>query len=106
MNIEHFRNYQNWQARYVLLLWLSIVIMIPFDMNLFDSDNKEPIASRILKTGKYFLLSKDVSQIAAAFMLSKFLSRPDTIRNNLLRDTIHWAIEEIKNITSMALFDS
>lgn len=40
-----------WQTRYLLLIWLSIVCMIPFDLNRFDgsADNKnEKIMNRML----------------------------------------------------------
>lgn len=39
---------QAWQTRYVLLIWLSIIVIIPFDMARFDSGNQEPLADRIL----------------------------------------------------------
>jgi hypothetical protein len=30
----------SWQTRYVLLLWLSLVVMLPFDMAVFDSTGR------------------------------------------------------------------
>jgi hypothetical protein len=38
----------NWETRYVLLLWLSIIVLIPFNMARFDSGEKSPLADRIL----------------------------------------------------------
>lgn len=36
-----------WETRYCLLLWLSIIVMIPFDMSRLDGpDVKETTASR------------------------------------------------------------
>lgn len=36
-----------WESRYCLLLWLSIIVMIPFDMSRLDTpDVKESTASR------------------------------------------------------------
>jgi hypothetical protein len=50
---------QAWETRYMLLLWLSIVSMIPFDMVRLDSNAKsesgeirEPIMDRIFNSGK------------------------------------------------------
>ncbi len=38
----------NWETRYVLLLWLSIIVLIPFNMARFDSGERSPLADRIL----------------------------------------------------------
>ncbi len=38
----------NWETRYVLLLWLSIIVLIPFNMARFDSGERAPLAERIL----------------------------------------------------------
>jgi len=51
---------QSWQTRYMLLLWLSIIIMIPFDMCRLDGasdgsvtdDKTAPITNRIIEFGK------------------------------------------------------
>ena len=52
---------QTWETRYVLLLWLSIVCMIPFDMARFDGlkdttdgglGRRRPVVERILETAK------------------------------------------------------
>ena len=42
-----------WQTRYLLLLWLSIVCMVPFDLKRFDATNTQQddtIMNRLLKT--------------------------------------------------------
>ena len=48
-------NLQSWETRYVLLLWLSIVCMVPFDMSKFDGNldrSERPIVERILDAAK------------------------------------------------------
>lgn len=53
-------SFQSWQRRYMLLLWLSIIIMIPFDMCRLDgasdgsvtASRKAPITNRIIEFGK------------------------------------------------------
>ena len=44
---------QIWETRYILLLWLSMVCMVPFEMSRLDGQldggNKKPIASRIIE---------------------------------------------------------
>ena len=51
-------DYQTWETRYMLLLWLSMVCMIPFDMVRLDSnvrlqsgETKQPIMNRIIQVG-------------------------------------------------------
>jgi len=54
---------QSWPKRYMLLLWLSIIIMIPFDMCRLDGasdgsavdDKTAPITLRIIEFGKVIL---------------------------------------------------
>lgn len=38
---EDSKDTSNWQTRYVLLLWLSIVVMIPFNLGRFDTSEDE-----------------------------------------------------------------
>jgi len=82
---------QAWQTRYVLLIWLSIIVIIPFDMARFDSGNQEPLADRILTICKAQLKATDKSQDAAGFLASKFVTRPD-IRESALPAFIDWAL--------------
>ena len=35
-----------WPTRYVLLLWLAILVIIPFSMATFDDGRQQPIAER------------------------------------------------------------
>ena len=37
-----------WEIKFILILWLSIIVIIPFQMSRFDSGEKEPTANRIL----------------------------------------------------------
>ena len=42
-------NTENWETRYVLLLWMSMLVLIPFDMKRFDSgEKKDTVTDRIL----------------------------------------------------------
>lgn len=52
---------QTWESRYVLLLWLSIVCMIPFDMVRLDGrgqvatgavQSRRPVVERIMEAAK------------------------------------------------------
>ena len=39
-------NTECWATRYMLLLWLAILVIIPFNMTSFDDGQREPIAQR------------------------------------------------------------
>ncbi|XP_074649513.1 tubulin-specific chaperone D-like isoform X1 [Tubulanus polymorphus] len=84
-------DHATWETRYMLLLWLSMVCMIPFDMARLDSNvksesgqvKKKPTMDRILDIGLMYLDVVDKSRDAAAFMVSKFLTRHDVKRQKL-----------------------
>ncbi len=64
----------------MLLLWLSIVCMIPFDLSRFDSqtnDKNKEIMNRIMNLITPYLHANDKCQDAAAYLLAKFVSRVD-----------------------------
>lgn len=99
---------QNWESRYMLLLWLSIVCMIPFDMVKLDNVNatekKKPVIERVIEVGKLYLNAKDKSSDAAAYMLSKFMTRPD-VKSSHLPPFLDWAMQVLHN-NDMASFKS
>lgn len=64
----------------MLLLWLSIVCMVPFDLCRFDAEIADPskmIMNRVLNICMPFLFLSDKCQDAAAYLLAKFMSRRD-----------------------------
>jgi len=83
----------DWQVRYVILLWLSILIMIPFDLKTVDSTLAEdpsrkdvPLVDRAVELCKSFLSGPSRTKEAAAVMLSRLLNRPDISK----RKTDEW----------------
>jgi len=106
LNRQDMKDTDNWQTRYMLLVWLSIVCMVPFDLHRFDGLNQnKSIMDRLLTITvvnriylilflfclflfsfrfifKPYLFSSDKCQDACAFVLAKFMSRAD------LRDTV------------------
>ncbi|KAI1789614.1 ARM repeat-containing protein [Ganoderma leucocontextum] len=79
-----------WSLRYILLLWLSLVCMIPFDLEQFDEAGKEgETASRVEGVGKSFLAKAGLDREAAALLLSKFYMRKDTASR--FPDFLSWA---------------
>ncbi len=50
LNRQDMKDTDNWQTRYMLLVWLSIVCMVPFDLHRFDGINQNnSIMDRLLK---------------------------------------------------------
>lgn len=81
---QSLEDQESWETRYMLLLWLSMICLIPFDMVRFDtpnsdgSESKQSVTSRILDFGKLYLTtSSDNCQEASVLLLSKFITRPD-----------------------------
>lgn len=69
---------KNWETRYVLTVWLSIVVLVPFDLAKFDDGTQDiPLADRIFNLLLKNLGSHDSCQHATAFCLAKFLTRSD-----------------------------
>lgn len=58
----------------MLLLWLSIIVLIPFDLSRMDATPTGPAHStvdRIMNIGRVYLSSSDKSQDAAAHVCAK-----------------------------------
>lgn len=52
LEAQDLKNVDLWQTRYMLLIWLSIVCMIPFDLTRFDNTERpdaEKIKERLLR---------------------------------------------------------
>ncbi|KAK0878304.1 hypothetical protein LTR87_007842 [Friedmanniomyces endolithicus] len=84
----------SWQVHYVLLLWLSHLLLTPFDLkSISDAQPVEagvkglalpsdlpPIATRCLQIGLHYLPVATKAQDAAAAMLVRLVIRPDMQR--------------------------
>ncbi|GJQ72923.1 hypothetical protein Trydic_g1566 [Trypoxylus dichotomus] len=85
-----------WTTRYVLLLWLSIIVMIPFHMSRLDGfDTNEAcknktVMCRVLDICKTYTVVSDKSRDAAAYLASKFLTRND-VKEQHLQPFFDWA---------------
>jgi hypothetical protein len=68
--------YQNWHLRYVLLLWLSLICRIPFDLALFDDETKHSTtAQTLVATGEQWLYKAGLERFAAATLLARVYMR-------------------------------
>ena len=85
---------EEWETRYFLLLWLSILVLIPFHLSRFDSGqggDQASLMNRILNAIKDNLKLGDKCQDAAAFLSAKFLTRPEIVAK-FLPEFLDWAL--------------
>ncbi|XP_045513668.1 tubulin-specific chaperone D [Pieris brassicae] len=98
---------ETWRSRFVLLLWLSIVVIIPFHMSRLDgfapeqpgagSSKKLTVMERIFNICKTYALSKDTCAEASAYLASKFLIRSD-VKELYMSAFFNWACDIHSNI--------
>ncbi|KAG6450914.1 hypothetical protein O3G_MSEX006834 [Manduca sexta] len=98
---------ETWRSRFVLLLWLSIVVIIPFHMSRLDgfapgqpdagSSKKLTVMERILNICKTYALSKDSCAEASAYLASKFLIRSD-VKELYMGAFFEWACDLHSNL--------
>ncbi|KAG0714956.1 Tubulin-specific chaperone D [Chionoecetes opilio] len=89
-------------ASYILLLWLSIIVYMPFNMMGFDATvaGKEPqsgatVVQRVLEVIKTHLKSAQKSREMAAYLASRFVTRPD-LRDEFLPQFIDYCFEVLE----------
>lgn len=87
----------NWETRYMLLLWLSILVLNPFEMARFDGHTASSGSGAITKMERIFDLCKlntnrsDTCSMVAAFLTAKYLIRVD-IKDRYLPLYLDWVI--------------
>ncbi|XP_018322258.1 tubulin-specific chaperone D [Agrilus planipennis] len=99
-----------WFTRYVLLLWLSIIVMIPFHMSRLDgftnsNDNKKTVMQRVFEVCKVYIVVPDKCRDAAAYLSARFLTRSDT-KEHYLKSYFNWTYEISTNPESSVFVKS
>lgn len=85
----------HWETRYMLILWLSILVLNPFQMSRFDTGDASPensVMERIFKLCKLNSANNDTCSHVAAFLTSKYLIRID-IKDKYLPKYLNWVME-------------
>ncbi|CAG4914997.1 unnamed protein product [Colias eurytheme] len=98
---------ETWRGRFVLLLWLSIVVIIPFHMSRLDgfapdqpgagTSKKLTVMERIFNICKTYAMSKDTCAEASAYLASKFLIRSD-VKELYMGAFFNWACDLNSNL--------
>lgn len=103
----------NWEAQYVMLMWLSLLAMIPFDLAIIDSSlggtstststtsadaeilsssasSCPPIAAKIMSLCRKFLCTPGPTREMAAVLAGRLVTRPDM--HAALQDFVAWGV--------------
>ena len=94
-----------WQTKYILLLWLSLIILAPFDLERIQSSTEEGLVKRLLDVAKRELATPGKERDASAILCARVLSRRDVWRTEL-PSFLNWAIEIFENEESIFLVSS
>lgn len=91
-----------------MLLWLSVIILMPFDLSTIDSnyisienergEKVQGMIETLLETSKYYLKSSTKMREAASYFLSKLFTRPDIQKMNLLSRYIEYVLEQLSTL--------
>ncbi|XP_039246286.1 tubulin-specific chaperone D isoform X2 [Pipra filicauda] len=103
------RDSETWETRYMLLLWLSMICLIPFDLARFDGNlvseggkARQPTMDRILEIAKCYLVVSDKARDAAAVLVSKFIVRPD-VRQSRMAEFLDWVLSMLSKSSSQTM---
>lgn len=65
-----------WSLRYIMLLWLSLICLLPFDLDQFDEhEDRGRTASNMEAVAKTHLCKAGVERDAASILLSRLYTR-------------------------------
>nr|XP_005342030.3 tubulin-specific chaperone D [Ictidomys tridecemlineatus] len=91
-------DHETWETRYMLLLWLSMTCLIPFDFSRFDGnllaqpeETRVSTMDRILRIAQAYLAVSDKARDAAAVLVSRFITRPD-VRQRKMAGFLDWSL--------------
>ncbi|XP_036125871.1 tubulin-specific chaperone D isoform X1 [Molossus molossus] len=91
------KDHETWETRYMLLLWLSMTCLIPFDFSRLDGNllsqpgqMRMSTIDRILQIAQSYLVVSDKARDAAAVLVSKFITRPDAKQK--MADFLDWSL--------------
>ncbi len=100
-------DYASWQIAYSLMVWLSMVVMVPFDLAIIDSGPATAaeadaaggaaappsLVGKILQAGRLYLASTGPAREAAAVLCARLLTRPGL--QPRLREFVQWGVREL-----------
>lgn len=107
----------SWEQRYVIVLWLSHLLLAPFDLatissaefeeqkvpdipNLILQDDLPGITKRVIPLGIEYLASPGKERDAAKALLVRMAMRRDMQQLRVLRSLVNWALASLRETDS------
>lgn len=88
---------EEWYNTYILLLWLSIIVLTPFDIATIDSSSENSLIDTLMNPSIECLGQMGKSKEAAALLIGKLLSRPDVAKTPRLKETVENFVEKLNH---------
>ncbi|XP_058124230.1 tubulin-specific chaperone D [Anopheles ziemanni] len=90
---QDLEDWQNWETRYIGILWLSLLVLNPFDLSRLDTSEEgcPTTMERIYNVCQVNCLKDDSCTPVAAFLVARFLIRND-VKKVCLEKFFDWAI--------------
>ena len=112
-----------WEESFVMLLWLSHLLLAPFDLSSMSSDNAglqlhdsqlhvalpsaiPPIAKRLVSASTYHLSLPSKAREAAGTLLVRLAARTDMRRIGLQKILVDWALLSLRAESNVAALTS
>eukprot|EP00750_Incisomonas_marina_P008311 INCI15429.2.p1 GENE.INCI15429.2~~INCI15429.2.p1 ORF type:complete len:1175 (+),score=212.74 INCI15429.2:182-3706(+) len=90
------QDHDRWPTRYSLLLWLSILARVPFDLTTIDSSagtgSEDSLATSIIALCRSYLSDSGLAMKGASVCLAQLLTRPD-MESRHIGEFFEWANE-------------
>lgn len=92
----------SWKTRYVCLLWLSLVVSIPFSLSKFAAGTQSSYAN-IEGIIRHWLASTGAERDASAILAAKYYNRTD-VDGTRLSGLLEWAQVELATASGEAVY--
>ncbi|XP_072259692.1 tubulin-specific chaperone D [Pyxicephalus adspersus] len=109
IKVENPADPETWETRYMLLLWLSMACLIPFDLSRLDGNlsteegqKRQSTMDAILEVAKSYLVVSDKARDGAAVLVSKFITRPD-VKQKRMADFLDWCLSVLSNSSYLTI---
>jgi hypothetical protein len=64
-----------WETRYIIMLWLSLIAINPFPFSVVDSSNENSLVPRMIDEAKQALFESGKTRDGSAVFLARLLTR-------------------------------
>jgi len=90
-------DYATWETRFSLLVWLSMLVLIPFDLETVDSSSSRSMVETVTSLCKDYLSAPGPTRKAAASCIARLLTRPD-MESSHLEEFLSWTANQLDEI--------